>query len=388
MRSLDLAGHVVLVVDGDGPSVGASQIGDVLTASFEVEAHTVAIAVGRLDPTFFKLRTGVAGELLQKLVQYGRRLVVVGELPADTLASRSFSGFVLEGNRGDGPWFVATLDELADRLSAGLSRASDDVAGAVAFEERGSEPSVNVDLGYSHPRLAATYDAENAGRDDIEFYIALARELGARDVSDVGCGTGVLACELAAAGCAVTGVDPAAAMLSIARSRPGGERVRWIHSDASDLPAASADLLVMTGHVAQVFVEDADWDELLAQARRIVRPGGHLAFETRNPAVESWRGWTREASFGTFRLPDGSTFDSWVQTTDATHDRVTFDAHSLFAADGRELVSRSTLRFRNRDEVASSLDGAGFTVQTVYGDWDRSPASPSSPELIFVARRR
>jgi len=247
---------------------------------------------------------------------------------------------------------------------------------------------VTVDLGYSDPRLAATYDAENSAREDVEFYVALVRELGARHVSDVGCGTGVLACDLAAAGCTVTGVDPAAAMLSIARGRPGGERVGWVHGDASALPSASADLLVMTGHVAQVFVEDADWDELLAQARRVVRPGGHLAFETRNPAGESWRGWTRDASFGTFHLPDGSSFDSWVQLTDATHDRVTFDAHNVFAADGTELVSRSTLRFRERDEVEPTLVRAGFAVQTVYGDWDRSPASPSSPELIFVAHRR
>ena len=244
------------------------------------------------------------------------------------------------------------------------------------------------DLGYADPRLAATYDAENAGRDDVEFYVALTRELGARRVSDVGCGTGVLACELAAAGCAVTGVDPAAAMLSIARARPGGERVRWINGEASGLSSASADLLVMTGHVAQIFVEDTDWADLLAQARRVVRQGGHLAFETRNPAVESWRGWTWDASFGTFRLPDGSSFDSWVQLIDATHERVTFDAHNVFHADGRDLVSRSTLRFRGRDELELSLDRAGFTVETVYGDWDRSPPSTSSPELIYVAQRR
>ncbi len=244
------------------------------------------------------------------------------------------------------------------------------------------------DLGYADPRLAATYDAENSGRDDVDFYVALAHELGARRVSDVGCGTGVLACDLAAAGCTVTGVDPAAAMLSIAQSRPGSETVAWVHGEASALSPASADLVVMTGHVAQVFVEEANWDGLLAQVSRVVRRGDHLAFETRNPAAETWRGWTREASFGTFRLQDGSSFDSWVQLVDATHERVTFDAHSVFATDGSELVSRSTLRFRERDEVESTLDRAGFTVQTVHGDWDRSPASPGSPELIFVARRR
>jgi len=118
MRTFELGGTTVLVEDGEGPPVGTMLIGDVLTASFEAAARTVAIAVARLDPAFFDLRSGVAGEVVQKLVQYERRLAVVGELPDTALASRSFSAFVREGNRGDGPWFVATLDELSERLGA------------------------------------------------------------------------------------------------------------------------------------------------------------------------------------------------------------------------------------------------------------------------------
>ena len=46
------------------------------------------------------------------------RLAVIGELPPVALASRSFSGFVREGNGGDGPRFVASLAELGERLAA------------------------------------------------------------------------------------------------------------------------------------------------------------------------------------------------------------------------------------------------------------------------------
>jgi hypothetical protein len=70
----------------------------------------------RLDPEFFDLRSGVAGEIVQRCANYRLRLAVVGELPAAARASRAFSAFALEGNRGDGPWFVMTLDELAERL--------------------------------------------------------------------------------------------------------------------------------------------------------------------------------------------------------------------------------------------------------------------------------
>jgi len=49
-------------------------------------------------------------------------LVVVGELPAVARASRSFTGFVVEGNRGQGPWFVASFAELLARLGAVSAR--------------------------------------------------------------------------------------------------------------------------------------------------------------------------------------------------------------------------------------------------------------------------
>jgi len=58
-----------------------------------------------------------------------------------------------------------------------------------------------------------------------------------------------------------------------------------------------------------------------------------------------------------------------------------------FLATGEELVSENELRFRTRTELTQALTRAGFTVERVFGDWDRRPPGPGSREMIFVAMR-
>ena len=120
-----------------------------------------------------------------------------------------------------------------------------------------------ADDGFDHPRIAAIYDALDGDRSDLEAYVQMAEERGARRVLDVGCGTGTFALLLADRGLEVTGVDPALASLEVARTKPGSDRVRWIHGDATSLPPLQVDLATMTGNVAQAIVEREDWDATL-----------------------------------------------------------------------------------------------------------------------------
>ena len=94
----------------------------------------------------------------------------------------------------------------------------------------------------------------------------------------------------------MTGVDPAAASIDVARAKPGADRVRWVVGEIDAVADLRFDLVTMTGNVAQVFVTDEAWRAMLATAHDVVRPGGHLVFETRDPAREAWREWTREES--------------------------------------------------------------------------------------------
>jgi SAM-dependent methyltransferase len=68
-----------------------------------------------------------------------------------------------------------------------------------------------ADALFEEPRLARIYDAVDGDRTDLDTYVSLIESLGARSALDIGCGTGTLACRLAARGLDVTAVDPAAA---------------------------------------------------------------------------------------------------------------------------------------------------------------------------------
>src|SRR5215218_9441988 len=126
-------------------------------------------------------------------------------------------------------------------------------------------------------------------------------------------------------------------MLRVARQRPGGHLVQWVEGDAGALEPDSCDLLLMTGHVAQVFVDDGAWAGVLAAARRALCGGGRLAFDSRDPRARAWEGWTRHASYGRDEDPVLGPFDGWFELREARDGVVRFDGVTRFARDGEEL---------------------------------------------------
>lgn len=108
----------VLMCEAEGEIIASERdaldcIGD---ASYQ-GAEWVVIPVERFDETFFRLSTRVAGEIIQKFVQYRVGIVVLGDISRHTEASSALRDFVRECNRGRQTWFLADAEELRVRLT-------------------------------------------------------------------------------------------------------------------------------------------------------------------------------------------------------------------------------------------------------------------------------
>jgi ubiquinone/menaquinone biosynthesis C-methylase UbiE len=237
---------------------------------------------------------------------------------------------------------------------------------------------------FNDPRLVKVYDAECPWSRDDDFFLSVVSQTPGARVLDLGCGTGRLALGLSAAWHTITGVDPAGSSLAAARAKPGADQVAWIEGTSADLPEAAFDVAVMTSHVAQFFVTAQSWRRTLADLKRTLVPGGRLTFDSRDPRARKWEDWNPADSRRQITLPDGRGVTAWTEVTQVKDRVVDFMIHYLMPA-GEELVSEGTLAFRTEDELRSSLTDAGFTIEAIYGGWNRDPIGHPDGEFLVVA---
>jgi SAM-dependent methyltransferase len=239
---------------------------------------------------------------------------------------------------------------------------------------------------FNDPRLMPVYDASfRWGRDD-DFFLSIANETPHQRVLDFGCGTGRLTLGIAAAGHTVTGVDPARASLDAALAKPGADAVSWICGTSESLPDGAFDIAFMTSHVAQFFITDEEWERGLADLRRALVPGGWLVFDSRNPAARGWEAWN--GSRRHVPLPDGRSVVTWSETDPPDDDDVVTSKQHYEFSDGTESEGLVVLRFRPESELRSTLDRAGFSIEHIYGGWNREPIGSPDGEFLVLARCR
>ncbi len=239
---------------------------------------------------------------------------------------------------------------------------------------------------YGDPELAQFYDWDNDWVEGSDCFTGLVQ--GFRRVLDLGCGTGIFSVGLAAKGHEVTGVDPAGAMLDIARRRDGGGAVRWVEAGALGLRLGEVfDAVVMTGHAFQTLLTAMDRGLLMQAIARHLAPGGRFFFDSRNPEAREWKEWTPELTRETKPHPEYGEVECW---NDADWDEVTgvvtYGTYYRLAG-GRVIWARSRIAFPSQAEIAGLIEEAGLRAENWLGDLFKGPFEPGCREIIPVGVR-
>jgi SAM-dependent methyltransferase len=241
------------------------------------------------------------------------------------------------------------------------------------------EPEYSDD--YTDPRLAVFYDQLNPWGQSDDFYLGLV--MSAQAVLDVGCGTGRLLQRAREAGHGgrLVGLDPAAAMLDQARTCAD---VDWMLGDLGTVSFdREFDLVIMTGHVFQVFLGDDDIAAALASVRAALADRGRYAFETLNPLLRPWEQWTGSTEV---IAPDGAVVTAANTDLRPVGGQVV-EVVGKFSSPGweRDVLCPSSLRFTEAEALDALLCRAGLAAAERYGGWDRSPFTRHAPEIITIA---
>ena len=114
-----MAGMNTYQVDSNGPVIVDGQgVVDIIGETWDQDADLLVVPVERLAPECFLLSTGLAGEVLQKFVNYGYQVAIVGDIEAYLAASSALRDFVRESNSGRHVWFLPDRAALDARLTS------------------------------------------------------------------------------------------------------------------------------------------------------------------------------------------------------------------------------------------------------------------------------
>ncbi|ELQ9312021.1 DUF4180 domain-containing protein [Serratia marcescens] len=111
--------RLVVFAEAGPPLKDENDVSLFIAPAFEHDAGMIALPVNRLDAAFFQLRSGIAGAVLQKFINYRLRVALRGDDITSWLGqSNALQDFVREANRSEQVWFLPSLAELEQRLGA------------------------------------------------------------------------------------------------------------------------------------------------------------------------------------------------------------------------------------------------------------------------------
>jgi SAM-dependent methyltransferase len=254
------------------------------------------------------------------------------------------------------------------------------------------------------PDFGALYDAVPlyAARADVPFYVAEAAQARG-EVLELGSGTGRILLPIARAGATITGLDASRAMLERCRANVAREpaavrdRVTLYEGDASHFDLRRRfPLIVAPFRVMQHLVTIDDQLRFLDAVAHHVAPGGRFVFDVFNPslsALATHDGQEREDTPET-PLPDGRTMRRTARVTkvrwlDQVNEiELAYHVAPAPGAPATRYVQAFEMRWYLRAELIHLLARTGFTVDSMYGDFDRAPLVDGAREIVVRATRR
>lgn len=200
------------------------------------------------------------------------------------------------------------------------------------------------------------------------------------DLLDAPCGFGRHCVPLARAGYRVIGVDRSGALLAEARRRAAGERwPKLVQADYRELPLKDASVdAALNLFTSLGYLGDDEDTRVLAEIRRVLKPGGRLVLETahRDAVVRGWsdNDW-RLMGEGRLLL-EQRTFDPG--------DGVAQTTQTLVEPDGTRESRTWSARVYTATELVALARAAGFGEVKCWGGFEHEPLTPDT-RLVLVA---
>lgn len=117
LRQIEKNGVLCVSVESDLPVITnvQSALDLLMQAKYKAGTKNIVISKKLITEDFFILSTGLAGEILQKFINYGGRIAVYGDFSRYT--SKPLRDFIYESNKGKDVFFVSSAEEAADKLT-------------------------------------------------------------------------------------------------------------------------------------------------------------------------------------------------------------------------------------------------------------------------------
>lgn len=252
-----------------------------------------------------------------------------------------------------------------------------------------------------YDRIAHYYDLTHADlTDDIEWVLSLAKE-AAGPVLELGCGSGRLLLPLARAGCTVTGIDNAAAMLARARARLQNEpddvksRIELLEMDMAALDLAGKDgrfALAIIPYNTFMHLDSRQKSAALKGIKRYLAGNGRLFIDLINPFAIAATPNDHALSLEN-RFTDPQTGHIVLQMASNHLDeasqllRITwiYDASPPGGGPVQRTAATADYHYLFPHQIELLLQEAGFRLTSLAGNYDLSSFTEESERLLITA---